>query len=155
MTSYEVEYSRGGSSPRSHIRTSGTSINITGLQPVTNYTVQVYAENSVGRSNPATASVQTIMATSMCVAAARHDILLVTFVLVHFIHILNSMQCAGTSLWHVFHVHNACLSVAVPPVQAQGLPIATIAGCAVAAAVLFCLVLLAVAGYCIWKRRKR
>ena len=66
VTSYEVEYSRGGSSPRSHIRTSGTSINITGLQPVTNYTVQVYAESSVGRSNPATANVQTIMATSMC-----------------------------------------------------------------------------------------
>lgn len=73
MTSYEVKYSREGFS--SHIRTSRTSINITGLQPGANYTVQVYAENSVGRSNPAIAIVQTIMMTSMCVAAARQDTL--------------------------------------------------------------------------------
>ena len=79
QVTYKVEYRGGGFS--SHIRTSRTSINITGLQPGTNYAILVYAENSFGRSRPAATIVETIMATSMCVAAARQDTLFVTFVL--------------------------------------------------------------------------
>ena len=57
MTLYLVIYSAGSFSSQNW--TSKTSLNITGLQPGTTYTVEVYARNSVGESKPVISTVRT------------------------------------------------------------------------------------------------